>query len=293
MSTQNPVYWWRSGKSFSETPGWHANGAPKPGELRASVSASSGSLRTGTGCWKNYWRRQMAAREHSVNTFLVAGGAGFLGAHLCRRLLQQGHRVICLDSFVTGSPQAVSDMLAHPGFELIEHDIIDPLPETLHPTHIFNLACPASPKRYQEDPIFTLRTCVLGSNNLLELAVTCNARILQASTSEVYGDPEQHPQHENYHSNVNPVGPRSCYDEGNRSVDAKLVELQRVRGARWMIAHIVNTYRPGMEPDDGRVVSNFLAQALARRALTVYGDGSRTRSLCYVGDMVEALQRLM
>lgn len=235
----------------------------------------------------------MAAREHSINTFLVAGGAGFLGAHLCRSLLQKGHRVICLDSFVTGSPQAVSDMLAHPGFELIEHDIIDPLPETLHPTHIFNLACPASPKRYQEDPIFTLRTCVLGSNNLLELAVTCNARILQASTSEVYGDPEQHPQHENYHGNVNPVGTRSCYDEGKRCAETLFVEFQRVRGARVKIARIFNTYGPGMAPDDGRVVSNFFSQALTGRALTVYGDGSQTRSLCYVDDMVEALQRLM
>ena len=233
------------------------------------------------------------AGETEKEVVLVAGGAGFLGAHLCRRLLIEGHHVICLDNFLTGSPDAVAALHEHPGFSLIEHDIIEPLPEGLRPTQIYNLACPASPPRYQKDPVHTLRTCVQGSVNLLELAQMCDARILQASTSEVYGDPRVHPQHERYHGNVNPVGLRSCYDEGKRCAETLFSDYARVRGVETKIARIFNTYGPGMASDDGRVVSTFISQALARQPLTVYGDGSHTRSLCHVDDMIEGLIRLM
>lgn len=226
-------------------------------------------------------------------TILVAGGAGFLGAHLCRRLLAQGHQVVCLDNFLTGSPAAVEDLATAADFTLVEHDIIDPLPHGLRPAQIYNLACAASPRRYQEDPIHTVRTCVQGSLNLLELAVACGACILQASTSEVYGDPQQHPQHERYHGNVNPVGIRSCYDEGKRCAETLFSDYARVRSARVKIARIFNTYGPGMAVDDGRVVSTFMSQALSGRPLTVYGDGNQTRSLCYVDDMMDGLMRLM
>ena len=224
---------------------------------------------------------------------LVAGGAGFLGAHLCRRLLQQGHQVVCMDNFLTGSRQAITDLEGKPGFSVVEHDIIETLPNGLAPTRIYNLACAASPKRYQADPIHTLRSCVQGSYHLLELATKVGARILQASTSEVYGDPKEHPQHERYHGNVNPVGIRSCYDEGKRCAETLFSDFARVRGTKAKIARIFNTYGPGMAPDDGRVVSNFIVQALKGEAMTVYGDGSQTRSLCYVDDMIEGLLRLM
>lgn len=224
---------------------------------------------------------------------LVAGGAGFLGAHLCRRLLRQGHRVTCMDSFLTSSPEAVADLMVHPSFFLLQHDIVDPLPKGLEPSRIFNLACAASPKRYQEDPIHTLLTCVQGSHHLLELAEACGARILLASTSEVYGDPQAHPQHERYHGNVNPVGVRACYDEGKRCAETLFSDFARARGAEVKIARIFNTYGPGMAADDGRVVSNFMLQALQGQALTVYGDGSQTRSLCYVDDMLNGLLSLM
>lgn len=235
----------------------------------------------------------MAERVEEHQTVLVAGGAGFLGAHLCRRLLREGHRVICLDNFLTGSKAAVADLEDDPAFSLIQHDIIDPLPAALRPTRIFNLACAASPQHYQADPIHTLRTCVQGSYNLLELAMAADARILQASTSEVYGDPKEHPQHERYHGNVNPVGIRSCYDEGKRCAETLFSDFARVRAAKVKIARIFNTYGPGMAIEDGRVVSNFIAQALRGQAITVYGDGSHTRSLCYVDDMIEGLLRLM
>lgn len=234
-----------------------------------------------------------ALDETVFEVVLVAGGAGFLGAHLCRRLLIEGHQVICLDNFLTGSQHAVAPLLEHPDFTLVEHDVIDPLPEGLRPTQIYNLACAASPPRYQRDPIHTLRTCVHGSFNLLELALMCDARILQASTSEVYGNSKVHPQHERYHGNVNPVGIRSCYDEGKRCAETLFSDYARVRGVETKIARIFNTYGPGMAFDDGRVVSTFISQALAGGPLTVYGDGHQTRSLCHVDDMVEGLMRLM
>lgn len=235
----------------------------------------------------------MAEQSEERHDVLVAGGAGFLGAHLCRRLLQLGHRVVCLDNFLTGSREAIADLDSKPGFSVLEHDIIEPLPSDLRPTRIFNMACAASPKKYQADPIHTLRTCVQGSYNLLELAMAMGARILQASTSEVYGDPKEHPQHERYHGNVNPVGIRSCYDEGKRCAETLFSDFARVRGATVKIARIFNTYGPGMAPDDGRVVSNFIMQALRGEPMTVYGDGSQTRSLCYVDDMIDGLLRLM
>ncbi|MDS1139726.1 SDR family oxidoreductase [Pusillimonas sp. SM2304] len=224
---------------------------------------------------------------------LVAGGAGFLGAHLCRRLLAQGHRVICMDSFLTGPRENVACMLDDARFMLIHHDIINPLPKGLRPTQIYNLACAASPRHYQADPIHTVRTCVQGALNLLELATASNARILQASTSEVYGGPQVHPQVEGYHGNVNPVGLRSCYDEGKRCAETLFTDYARQRHTSVKIARIFNTYGPGMAPDDGRVVSNFICQALAGEALTIYGDGSQTRSLCYVDDMIDGLVLLM
>lgn len=235
----------------------------------------------------------MPGTHAEPQTILVTGGAGFLGAHLCRKLLVQGHEVICMDNFLTGSQAAVGDLLAHPRFSLVHHDIVDTLPSGLRPDQIYNLACPASPKRYQADPIHTVQTCVQGSFNMLELALASNARILQASTSEVYGNPQVHPQHERYHGNVNTVGIRSCYDEGKRCAETIFSDYSRVRGARVKIARIFNTYGPGMASDDGRVVSTFISQALTGAALTVYGDGSHTRSLCYVDDMIEGLQRLM
>lgn len=231
--------------------------------------------------------------SHDAGEILVAGGAGFLGVHLCGRLLDAGYTVVCIDNFITGSLDAVAPLLQRPGFSLIEHDIIDPLPGDLQPTQIFNLACAASPPRYQRDPIHTLRTCVQGSFNLLERARRCGARILQASTSEVYGDPKEHPQRETYRGNVNPVGLRACYDEGKRCAETLFFDHRRVYGTQVKIARIFNTYGPGMAPDDGRVVSTFISQVLAQEPLTVYGDGTQTRSLCYVDDMIEGLMRLM
>lgn len=224
---------------------------------------------------------------------LVAGGAGFLGSHLCRELLAQGHQVICLDNFLSGRLENIEPLCEDSGFSVIRHDIIDPLPEGLQPTQIYNLACPASPRHYQADPIHTVRTCVQGALHLLELATACGARILQASTSEIYGDPLEHPQHERYHGNVNPVGLRSCYDEGKRCAETLFSDYALQRNTTVKIARIFNTYGPGMASNDGRVVSNFICQALAREALTVYGDGRQTRSLCYVTDMIDGLIRLM
>ncbi len=235
----------------------------------------------------------MTETPTGAQVILVAGGAGFLGSHLCRRLLAQGHEVICVDSFLTGPCENVASLVEDPRFTLIHHDIIRPLPDGLHPTQIYNLACAASPCHYQADPIHTLRTCVQGALNLLELATQNGARILQASTSEVYGDPKVNPQHERYRGNVNTVGLRSCYDEGKRCAETLFSDYARTRDATVKIARIFNTYGPGMAADDGRVVSNFICQALAGEPLTVYGDGTQTRSLCYVDDMIDGLVLLM
>ncbi|CAM5363282.1 UDP-glucuronic acid decarboxylase family protein [Eoetvoesiella caeni] len=226
-------------------------------------------------------------------TVLVAGGAGFLGSHLCKRLIHEGQRVICLDNLLTGRRENVQALLDNSLFSFVLHDVVEPIPLDISATHIYNLACPASPRHYQADPVHTLLTCVYGSRNLLELARKCGARILQASTSEIYGNPHVHPQPESYRGNVNTVGMRSCYDEGKRCAETLFSDY----GARWhlpvKIARIFNTYGPGMAPDDGRLVSNFILQALNGSPLTVYGDGSQTRSLCYVDDLIEGLVRLM
>lgn len=222
---------------------------------------------------------------------LVAGGAGFLGSHLCRALLEQGDEVVCLDNFHTGSLRNIEALLGRPGFQLLRHDVTAPL--GVEADHIYNLACPASPRHYQADPVSTTRTSVLGALNLLELARHLDARILQASTSEVYGDPEVHPQPEGYCGRVNPVGPRACYDEGKRCAETLFAAYRAQHGLRVKIARIFNTYGPHLDPGDGRVVSNFIAQALAGEPVTIYGDGRQTRSFCYVDDMVEALLCLM
>jgi UDP-glucuronate decarboxylase len=224
---------------------------------------------------------------------LVAGGAGFIGSHLCRRLLEQGHEVVCLDNFQTGRQSNVDALTADRSFRLRRHDVIDPIPVDIRPTRIYNLACPASPIQYQADPVHTLRTCVQGAYNLLEVARRCGARILQASTSEIYGDPEVNPQPEAYRGSVNCVGIRSCYDEGKRCAETLFSDYGRLKLAQVKIARIFNTYGPLMSESDGRVVSNFIIQALNGRSLTIYGDGSQTRAFCYVDDMVDGLQRLM
>lgn len=221
---------------------------------------------------------------------LVAGGAGFLGSHLCEELLKQGHEVICLDNFYTGSKRNVIHLLSNPNFEMIRHDITFPI--YLEIAGIFNLACPASPKHYQSNPVQTLKTSVHGAINLLGLAKRTGARILQASTSEIYGDPNISPQDEEYWGNVNPIGIRSCYDEGKRAAETLFMDYYRQHRVDIRIARIFNTYGPGMAVDDGRVVSNFIVQALSGEDITIYGDGNQTRSFCYVSDLVDGLIRL-
>lgn len=222
---------------------------------------------------------------------LVTGGAGFLGSHLCERLLDRGDQVICLDNFYTGTKENLSSFFHHPHFSLIEHDVCFPC--SIEADEIYNLACPASPVHYQMDPVQTIRTCVLGAMHMLELAKQNKARILQASTSEVYGDPRLHPQPESYWGNVNPIGIRSCYDEGKRCAETLFFDYHRQYGVRIKIARIFNTYGPRMHPEDGRVVSNFIMQALRAQPLTIYGNGSQTRSFCYVEDLIDGLIRLM
>ncbi len=222
---------------------------------------------------------------------LVTGGAGFLGSHLCERLLEAGHEVLCVDNFFTGRRTHVAHLLDHPGFEMMRHDITFPL--YVEVDRIFNLACPASPVHYQLDPVQTTKVSVHGAINMLGLAKRTKARILQASTSEVYGDPSLHPQPESYWGNVNPIGPRSCYDEGKRCAETLFFDYHRQHGLEIKVARIFNTYGPRMHPNDGRVVSNFVIQALTGQPLTVYGDGNQTRSFCYVDDLVEGLLRLM
>lgn len=222
---------------------------------------------------------------------LVTGGAGFIGSHLCSRLLKEGHEVLCLDNFFTGRKKNIQALLANPGFELIRHDIIEPI--LIEVDRIYHLACPASPVHYQYNPVKTIKTNIMGTINMLGLAKRVKARILFASTSEVYGDPAMHPQKEEYWGNVNPIGIRSCYDEGKRAAETLTMDYHRQNGVDVRIIRIFNTYGPTMLPDDGRVVSNFIVQALNGEDLTVYGDGSQTRSFCYVDDLVEGMVRMM
>jgi UDP-glucuronate decarboxylase len=222
---------------------------------------------------------------------LVTGGAGFLGSHICERLLEQGHEVICLDNFFTGNKHNVAHLKDYANFELIRHDVIDPF--KVEVDRIYNMACPASPVHYQYNPIKTVKTSVMGAINCLGLAKRVGARILQASTSEVYGDPEIHPQPESYRGNVNPIGTRACYDEGKRCAETLFFDYHRENQVDIRVVRIFNTYGPRMAPDDGRVVSNFIVQALKGDDLTIYGDGSQTRSFCFVDDLVEAILRAM
>ena len=222
---------------------------------------------------------------------LVTGGAGFLGSHLCERLHALGHEVLCVDNFYTGTKDNVLELLDSPHFELMRHDITFPL--YVEVDEIFNLACPASPVHYQFDPVQTTKTSVHGAINMLGLAKRVRATILQASTSEVYGDPEVHPQEESYWGRVNPIGPRACYDEGKRCAETLFFDYHRQHGLDIKVARIFNTYGPRMHPNDGRVVSNFIVQALSNAPITIYGDGMQTRSFCYVDDLIEGMMRLM
>lgn len=222
---------------------------------------------------------------------LVTGGAGFLGSHLCDRLLADGHDVVCLDNFFTGRKSNIRHLLNHPCFELLRHDVIDPF--KVETDQIYNLACPASPPHYQFNPIKTTKTSVMGAINCLGLAKRTKARVFQASTSEVYGDPTIHPQPESYWGNVNTIGRRSCYDEGKRCAETLFFDYYRENGVDIRVVRIFNTYGPRMHPNDGRVVSNFIVQALKGENLTVYGDGSQTRSFCYVDDLIEGFVRFM
>ena len=222
---------------------------------------------------------------------LVTGGAGFLGSHLCERLLNEGNEVLCLDNYFTGNKQNIEHLIGHPYFEIIRHDVT--MPFFVEVDEIYNLACPASPIHYQYNPIKTIKTSVMGAINMLGLAKRIKAKILQASTSEVYGDPEVHPQTEEYWGSVNPIGPRSCYDEGKRCAESLFINYHNQNDVRIKIARIFNTYGPRMHPADGRVVSNFIVQALQGKDITVYGDGSQTRSFCYSDDLIDGLIRLM
>jgi UDP-glucuronate decarboxylase len=228
---------------------------------------------------------------HLQKRVLVTGGAGFLGSHLCERLLEAGNEVLCADNFFTGTRMNIERLLSNSRFEILRHDVT--LPLQVQVDEIFNLACPASPIHYQLDPVQTTKTSVHGAINLLDLAKHLRARILQASTSEVYGDPTVHPQTESYWGNVNPIGPRSCYDEAKRCAETLFFDYWRQYRLQIKVARIFNTYGPRMHPNDGRVVSNFIVQALLGRNVTIYGDGRQTRSFCYVDDMIEALMRLM
>lgn len=226
-----------------------------------------------------------------MKQILVTGGAGFIGSHLCARLLKEGNYVLCLDNYFTGSALNIIPLKSNPYFELVRHDITSPYSAEVE--EIYNLACPASPVYYQEDPIQTVKTSVVGAINMLGLAKRKKAKILQASTSEVYGDPFQHPQTESYWGNVNPIGPRSCYDEGKRCAETLFMDYHRQNNVRIKIIRIFNTYGPNMSANDGRVVSNFIVQALQNEDITIYGDGSQTRSFQYVDDLIEGMVRMM
>jgi UDP-glucuronate decarboxylase len=233
----------------------------------------------------------MVMGQMAPKRVLVTGGAGFLGSNLCERLLDKGCEVVCLDNFFTGSLDNVEHLVSNPRFTVIKHDVIDPI--NMEVDEIYNLACPASPIHYQHDPIFTTKTSVLGALNLLELARKNGAKILQASTSEVYGDPNMHPQREEYWGHVNPVGIRSCYDEGKRCAESLYFDYNRMYGVPIKVVRIFNTYGPNMHPEDGRVVSNFIMQALNGEPLTIYGDGSQTRSFCFVDDLIDGFIAFM
>jgi UDP-glucuronate decarboxylase len=222
---------------------------------------------------------------------VVTGGAGFLGSHLCDRLIDSGAEVVCVDNFFTGSKGNVAHLLSNPRFEIVRHDVVQPI--LLEADQIYNFACPASPVHYQYNPVKTIKTNVMGAINMLGLAKRVRARILQASTSEVYGDPTDHPQKESYWGHVNPIGPRSCYDEGKRVAETLMMDYHRQNGVDIRIVRIFNTYGPRMAVDDGRVVSNFIVQALRNQPITIYGDGAQTRSFCYVSDLIEGVWRLM
>ncbi|HNW91177.1 MAG TPA: SDR family oxidoreductase [Bacteroidales bacterium] len=222
---------------------------------------------------------------------LVTGGAGFLGSHLCERLLNEGNEVICLDNYFTGSKQNIVHLLDNPYFEMIRHDVT--MPFFIEVDEIYNLACPASPIHYQYNPIKTIKTSVMGAINMLGLAKRIQAKVLQASTSEVYGDPKEHPQNESYWGNVNPIGLRACYDEGKRCAEALFMNYHRQNDVKIKIIRIFNTYGPRMHPNDGRVVSNFIIQALNNQDITIYGDGTQTRSFCYVDDLIDGMIRMM
>ena len=230
-------------------------------------------------------------QESNQTRALVTGGAGFLGSHLCERLLGLGHDVLCVDNFYTGTKRNIAHLLPNPRFELIRHDVTFPL--YVEVDEIYNLACPASPIHYQNDPVQTTKTSVHGAINLLGLAKRVKAKIFQASTSEVYGDPEVHPQTEAYWGRVNPIGTRACYDEGKRCAETLFFDYYRQHRLRIKVGRIFNTYGPGMHPNDGRVVSNFIVQALTGQPITIYGDGSQTRSFCYVSDLIDSFIRLM
>lgn len=238
--------------------------------------------------------RTQAVSTRSIKTpkrILVTGGAGFLGSHLCDRFIDEGHEVICVDNFYSSTKQNIQHLFGHPMFEFIRHDVSFPL--YLEVDEIYNMACPASPIHYQHDPVQTTKTSVHGAINMLGLAKRTGAKILQASTSEVYGDPAVHPQEESYWGNVNPIGPRSCYDEGKRCAETLFFDYHRQHGVQTKVVRIFNTYGPRMHPNDGRVVSNFIVQALLGEDITIFGDGSQTRSFCFVDDLIEAIVRMM
>ncbi|HJO63630.1 MAG TPA: UDP-glucuronic acid decarboxylase family protein [Desulfobacterales bacterium] len=228
---------------------------------------------------------------HNQKRILVTGGAGFLGSHLCERLVENGNNVLCLDNFFTGTKRNISHLLGKPNFELIRHDLVQPV--LIETDAIYNLACPASPIHYQYNPVKTAKTSVMGAIHMLGLAKRVKAKILQASTSEIYGNPTVHPQSETYLGNVNTIGPRSCYDEGKRCAETLFFDYHRQNQVNIRVVRIFNTYGPRMHPNDGRVVSNFIVQALMNKDITVFGDGSQTRSFCYVNDMIEGIVRMM
>ena len=226
-----------------------------------------------------------------MKKILVTGGAGFIGSHLCKKLIEDGNDVLCVDNYFTGTKKNINELFSNPYFEMVRHDICFPL--YVEVDEIFNLACPASPIHYQHDPVQTTKTSVHGAINMLGLAKRINVKILQASTSEVYGDPEKHPQNETYWGNVNPIGPRSCYDEGKRCAETLFFDYYRQHNLEIKVVRIFNTYGPNMHPNDGRVVSNFIMQALQNKDLTVYGNGEQTRSFCFIDDLVLGLQKMM